>query len=283
MRRVDTSVRAEWRRCVGNPAVSSWMLALLGSVAACNSSLTSGVSTPPTPDGSTGAPIPGTGGRTGTIVVDGSVGTPVDGAGGAVDGSSTVTGRYVPLVVGARWTWNGFDTLSGLTGVVDSTVEARETLTGAKSGIVAFRVRNKTLGGATVNWQQDTGTAIVRHREQFLDSAGAVQSDHLYAPSKIRLDESAARTALNARWTETYSDTVTAPTTAAPLTVSASWVVEAVNETVTVPAGTFSCLRVHSVQTGGAAYDSTFWFARNVGKVKEEGTEVRQLTSYFIP
>jgi hypothetical protein len=157
-------------------------------------------------------------------------------------------------------------------------VEAVETLTGAKAGISAFRVRSKTLTGSTVNWQQDTGTAVVRHREQFLDATGAITSDHVFMPTKLRLDESPAHTALNASWTETYTDMAMFAT---PITVT--WKVEAVNEMVTVPAGTFSCLRVHSVQTGGAAYDSTFWFARNIGKVKESGTEERQLTRYNIP
>jgi hypothetical protein len=139
-------------------------------------------------------------------------------------------------------------------------------------------VRSKTLNGSTVNWQQDTGTSIIRHREQFLDAAGAITSDHVFSPGKLRLDESPAHTVLHATWTETYTDMAVA---AAAVTVT--WTVEAVDEMVTVPAGTFKCLRVHSVEKGGAAYDSTFWFARNVGKVKESGTEERQLVRYSIP
>jgi hypothetical protein len=52
---------------------------------------------------------------------------------------------------------------------------------------------------------------------------------------------------------------------------------------VTVPAGTFSCLRVHRVDSAPGGYDSTFWFARNIGKVKEGGTEVQELVGYSIP
>jgi hypothetical protein len=212
----------------------------------------------------------------------GGASTPGDAASpgsGLLDARQPATsGRYIPLSVGAAWTWNGYDTLSGASGPTDSHVEALETLTGAKAGKSAFRVRSATLVGSTVNWQEDTGTAVVRHREQFFDAGGLLKSDHLFTPNKLRLDESAARTALNASWVETYTDVANASTT-----ITVAWTVEAVDEMVTVPAGTFSCLRVHAVQAGGAAYDSTFWFARNVGKVKEAGTEVRQLVGYRIP
>jgi hypothetical protein len=188
------------------------------------------------------------------------------------------TGRYVPLSVGANWTWTGNDTRTGASGTASSVVEALDSLTGAKAGIMAFRVHNSTLSGSTVNWQQDTGTSVVRHREQFLDTTGAVMSDHIYSPSKLRLDESAAHTAMGATWTETFMDMTTTTTT-----VNVQWTVEGVDESVAVPAGTFKCLRVHAVESGTLGYDSTFWFARNIGKVKESGTENRDLVGYSIP
>jgi hypothetical protein len=188
------------------------------------------------------------------------------------------TGRYVPLSVGANWTWTGSDTRTGASGTTSSVVEALESLTGVKAGIMAFRVHNSTLSGSTVNWQQDTGTSVVRHREQFLDTTGAVMSDHIYSPDKLRLDEGAAHTAMGATWTETFTDMTTTTTT-----VNVQWTVEAVDESVTVPAGTFNCLRVHAVESGTLGYDSTFWFARNIGKVKESGTENRDLVGYSIP
>jgi hypothetical protein len=196
------------------------------------------------------------------------------------------SGRLIPLSVGATWTWKASDTLTGLTGTSSSTVEGVDMLTGANAGISAFRVRSTTLSGSTVNWQQDTGSATIRHREEFLDPSGAVTSDHLYLPGKLRLDEAPAHLALNATWTETYSDQVTAsstPRVQPTTTITVSWTVEAVDEVVTVPAGTFTCVRLHSVESGTAGYDSHFWYARNVGKVKESGTEVRDLTGYIIP
>jgi hypothetical protein len=224
----------------------------------------------------------GSNGSAGGIVI-------VTGAGGSTSRADSGTpltdahqpatsGRYIPLVVGAVWTWKSSDPLTGLNGTTGSTIEALETMTGVKAGVQAYRVRSTTLTGSTVNWQQDTGTAVVRHREQFLDTKGAIMTDHYYLPSKLRLDESPAHTTLGATWTEVYTDQVTVSAS-----VSVTWTVEAVDEMVTVPAGTFKCLRVHAVETGGGGYDSHFWYARNVGKVKETGTEVRDLTGYKIP
>lgn len=231
------------------------MIATLASIAACSASPSAG--TPPPADAAVS-------GDTRTAPAD--------------SGPPANLGRYIPLTVGAVWNWRGSDTLTGLSGSTSSKIEAFETLTGIKAGVHAYRVRSTTLTGSTVNWQEDTGTATVRHREQFLDAAGAIMTDHYYLPSKLRLDESAAHTSLGATWTELYTDQVTVSGS-----VSVAWTVEAVDEAVTVPAGTFKCLRVHAVETGGAGYDSHFWYARGVGKIKETGTEVRDLTSYTIP
>ena len=113
--------------------------------------------------------------------------------------------------------------------------------------------------------------------------AGGLKSDHLFTPEKLRLDEDPARTVVGASWAETYADAVTAPLAQPASTATVTWTVEAVDEQVTVPAGSFSCLRVHSVDSSLGGFDSTFWFARNIGKVKESGTEVRELIGYLIP
>jgi hypothetical protein len=205
-------------------------------------------------------------------------------SGGANARQPAHTGRYLPISVGATWVWLTTDPVTGASAQTQSVVEARDSLTGTKAGIPLYRVRSTTLTGGTVNWQQDTGTAVVRHREQFTDATGAIVSDYLYDPSKLRLDEDPAHLAPGAAWTETYSDSLTRAVFSAPHTtpVSADWTVVAVDESVTVAAGTFTCLHVHRVEAS-SGYDSHFWFARNIGKVKESGTELHELVGYSIP
>jgi hypothetical protein len=104
----------------------------------------------------------------------------------------------------------------------------------------------------------------------------------------MRLDETAAHLVVGTTWTETIADTKTRSTGAVvSATVTVKWTVEAINETVTVPAGTFSCLRVHRVETASAidttGGDNVFWFARGVGKVKETGPVDHELLGYCYP
>jgi hypothetical protein len=197
----------------------------------------------------------------------------------------SASNRYLPLSVGARWSYHASDPLSGTTGETESIVEALDDVGGGKAGIVAFRVRSTTLTGSTVNWQQDLGSSVVRQREQFFDLSGLMLSDYLFSPSRLRLDESPAHEVKGATWTENHTATIDNLTAGAMQTGSFTvrWTVEAVDEMVTVPAGTFSCLRVHRLQTGFASSDETHWFARTVGKVKETGPEPKDLTGYSIP
>jgi len=193
--------------------------------------------------------------------------------------------RYLPLSLGAKWTYHATDPTSGASGETYSTVEALEDLGGSKAGIKAFRVRSSTLTGSTVNWQQDLTTSVVRQREQFFDLAGSMQSDYIFEPDRLRLDESPEHLVLGATWTENHGANLDdlVNRIQKPVTFTAVWTVEAVDEPVTVPAGTFSCLRVRRVQTGFASSDEMHYFARHIGQVKQAGPEPKELTSYSIP
>jgi hypothetical protein len=62
----------------------------------------------------------------------------------------------------------------------------------------------------------------------------------------------------------------------------------AVDEEVTVPAGTFNCVKVERVRTLGAEAGALvwYWYAPGVGKVREERPiemEVEELMSVSIP
>jgi hypothetical protein len=191
------------------------------------------------------------------------------------------TGRYLPLAVGASWTWR-VTSSSGTTYDKVSTVEAFEDVGGAKAGVMAYRVRTQGDDGETVSWQEDTGTAVIRHREQSFTTAAALQSDQVFMPYKLRIDEATDRTSDGASFGETYTEVETDPLTGATKTQTKAdtWTVEAVNESVTVPAGTFSCIRLHRVGTEAGSADKRYWFARGVGKIKESGGQTEELASF---
>lgn len=191
----------------------------------------------------------------------------------------------LPLAVGASWTYDVTDLGTGEQSEKTTTVEAEEDVGGKMAGTTAFRVRTEKIDGTTMNWQKDIGDAIVRYHEEAYDLGDALTSDEWYEPYKLRIDESAAHTAEGATWDEEYTETHYEPGVPDP-TVTArvnEWTVEAVADEIDVPAGTFTCLRLHRVGSEVGQADKTFWFARGVGKVKESGGQEELLVGYSLP
>ncbi|XXF75902.1 hypothetical protein P2318_22965 [Myxococcaceae bacterium GXIMD 01537] len=64
------------------------------------------------------------------------------------------------------------------------------------------------------------------------------------------------------------------------------WVVEKVNDTVTVPAGTFTnatkLVRTRLDKEGNPSKERTYWLVPGVGKVREEGERTELLQSYDV-
>jgi hypothetical protein len=193
----------------------------------------------------------------------------------------TGTGRYLPLSVGASWTWQ-VTPASGTPYQKTSTVEALEDVGDAKAGVMAYRVRTVGDDGQTLSWQQDTGSAIVRHREQSFTLDNTMTEDTFFDPYKLRIDEAGDHIESGVSFTESYTETgkqlLTGETKS--LSKSETWTVEAIAEPVTVPAGTFNCLRIRRTGSEDGSAMKTFWYARGVGKVKEVGGQTEELASY---
>jgi hypothetical protein len=62
--------------------------------------------------------------------------------------------------------------------------------------------------------------------------------------------------------------------------VSETWTVIGDDETLTVPAGTFT--HVIHFRKVGAASSKDYWYARGVGKLKETGTQTEELSAYSL-
>lgn len=192
--------------------------------------------------------------------------------------------RFLPLTVGARWTYDVTDlSVPGSPAVAKaSTVEAFEEVGDRKAGTTGFRVRTEKANGTTVSWQEDRCTSIVRHREQSFAANGTMEGDQFYMPSKLRVDETPAHLALGARWTVSYEEVEVDPVAGETrVSKDETWSVEAVDESITVPAGTFVTVQLRKVTSGDA--DKRFWFAPGVGKIKEEGEQLEVLRDFQLP
>jgi hypothetical protein len=205
-------------------------------------------------------------------------------SGGTVECATALSERYLPLTVGASWTYDVTDlSVPGSLPVAKATtVEGFESVGDRKDGTMAFRIRTEKASGSTTSWQEDRCTSIVRHREQSYSASNLMESDQFYMPSKLRIDETAEHLAVGARWTVSYDEVEVDPV-AGETTVSKdeTWSVEAVGESITVPAGTFSTVQLRKVTSGEA--DKRFWFAAGVGKIKEEGEQREELRAFNLP
>jgi hypothetical protein len=185
--------------------------------------------------------------------------------------------RYLPLAVGATWTYRveGGNETSAQT----VTVEAEETFTGLEPGSHGFRVlTQKAYGAQLVSWWEDRGDQVVRHRELSIDGKGATYGDESFVPARPVVDELAKHTTLGASWKQRFSDIIEDSGTIYSDCKADKFEIQAVDEAVTVPAGTFTTLRVHRTDSGATA-----WFARGVGKVKQVSSSKVELVSFSIP
>jgi hypothetical protein len=192
-----------------------------------------------------------------------------------------LTERYVPLAVGATWTYEVTSLTAG-NYTKHNVVEAYEDVGGSKAGIMGFRLHRDDVPPAyTLSWQQDLGQSVVRLREQSFDSAGGLVVEVYFDPFKLRLDECPEHTTAGAIWGATYTQTDI--NTSTTTTTSEQWTVDGVDVPITVPAGTFTTLNVSRVNlTSGNRRQ--YWFAKGVGKVKEVSDKgvMESLSAYTV-
>ena len=195
-------------------------------------------------------------------------------------------GALLPLAVGNSWSFQVTDTGTGAQGQKTQTVEAFEDVGGTLAGTMAYRLHTVKPGGAyTLSWQTDTGDAIVRLRDQEFAAGGAQKNETVFDPDKLRVNESAAHTSASAQFSLSYTEHTTDFTAGGAQTdvsKTEDWTVVAADESLTTPAGTFSCLHLHRIDSATGS-DKQYWFAAGVGKIKEDGlgqTEI--LTAYTV-
>ena len=204
-----------------------------------------------------------------------------NGAGGNVSSSNE---PLLPWQTGNTWTYQvtaGADVSLKVT-----TVGAEEPIggNGPHKDELALKVVTTKRGGAdeTVSWQKSDGKRVLRYREQaFMASTGALELEEYWDPYKLHIDWTAEHTTAEASWLEEYEETKL-PVGDTPRTSTNfdRWVVRAVGEPVSVPAGTFSDTVV--LEKIGGNTLKTYWYARGVGKVKETGGQTEELVDYEV-
>lgn len=189
---------------------------------------------------------------------------------------------FLPWRVGNSWTYQV--TADGQTFTKVTTVGALETVggEGPHKAERANRVVTEKGDDQTISWQVAEGDRVLRYREQsFSASTGDLAQEEHWDPYKIHFDGSAEHTSTGASWLESYDETKL-PVGGTPQAASVNdrWTVLSVDQSVTVPAGTFRTVVVQKVSSSSSV--KTYYYARGVGKVKEEGSQVEELSSYEV-
>jgi hypothetical protein len=193
------------------------------------------------------------------------------------------TGPYQPLAVGAAWSYHVND--QGVVYDKASSVEAMEDIGGSKAGISGYKVRETVKDAIQLTWYQVTDSGVVRHHDQMQDTGGQLLSDEWYDPFLRRTDETTDHLKAGATWVESYTNTKTTTTKpTATISHQETWTTEATDESITVPAGTFTALKITRTDPTDSQ-TKTQWFVRGVGKVREQtgAGHIEELTSYQVP
>jgi len=207
-----------------------------------------------------------------------------DEPGGAASDAAVIatSGPILPFKEGNTWTYKV--TGDGEVSNKVTTIGAAEAVggTGPHAAATAFKVvTKKGATDQTLSWQAVDGERVVRYREQaFHEGTGELEEEEHWDPAKLHIDGSPAHTAAGASWLESYQETkLPVGKPASTETARDRWTVDAVDQVITVPAGTFRAIVF--IKAGGSTL-KTYWYVPGVGKVKETGGQTEELVSYKV-
>jgi hypothetical protein len=205
-------------------------------------------------------------------------------ASGGDTGSGQEVDSYFPLVDGGHWEYVSRTTTGQVLGT--EIVDASATTFEGQDALL-FVDNPDQNGEWTESWISRQDTAARRIHKEIKDGNGTSMIVN-YAPGFTRFDD--AWTAIGAMGELTYERTETDGLGLNPVvdTRGHSFDVTGIDQSVTVPAGTFNCIAITRTRTTGmtAGEQVHFWYAPGVGKVKEErpaDNRVEELTKVSIP
>lgn len=173
-----------------------------------------------------------------------------------------------PLAVGNAWT---FRVRGG-----DEIETKVQTITGTTAnGGYVMRTTNGT--SETVSVQRVEGTALVRESEVSTED-GVVVERVRFSPPSVRVDLmiSELGASYEASFTEEHLDEAGNITRTTPK--MQRFIIEAVDELIDVPAGEMRAVRVRRDTEGSSS--KTYWYVRGVGKIREVGGQVEELSAW---
>jgi hypothetical protein len=175
---------------------------------------------------------------------------------------------YLPLEVGATWRY-AITRDDGRRGQGVVSVDGVD-YGGPLGGDAEYRIREDLLDETIWSWEDREAKRVALEQEEIDDRTGNVLDEESYDPPITVVDERADRLAVGAEWPEAFTNTKpNAKGHPKSKRAEAKWQVESLTDQVSVPAGTFTCLRLRRAQKHRPPVIS--WYAKGVGLVKQQG------------
>lgn len=174
--------------------------------------------------------------------------------------------RYLPVQVGNHWTYDEVATASGaILGTIDKEITGTRDLDG-RNTFVHVTTQTNSLVAKRSFWLADE-SHVFRLKQERLDAGGTLLDWREYDPGFLRLGRETLELGQTYAESHVRSEYASDGTLVDQRSKAYTWVVEALDESVTVPAGTFSCLRLRRVDSDVGV--KTYYYAKDVGKVLE--------------
>jgi hypothetical protein len=199
--------------------------------------------------------------------------------GGISDGSAPPPGEktLAPLAGGARWTYRVTDPLR--VAPFEKVVEVMGPQQIPDSSASAILVVDREPTQEERGWLVERDGIVRRAREEDW-KAGVLVRKTTWAPEAPKTLAAEAPVGWVHRETVQESEWHAADGLTSVKDQIYEFRVVATNVQVTVPKGTFTCLKVTRVRVDKPGSDRTYWLAPGVGKVREEGERTEELVEY---
>ncbi len=182
-----------------------------------------------------------------------------------------------PLAVGNRWVYA--ETGGSNPGTVTKEIIRTEELDGQSTFVLETSQTNSSVIKRS-NWidQKDRVSRLRQERWQDNLSIGF----RTYDPGFLRIDRSLRDLGTSSTEEHVRREHDASGTEIETKTKQYTWLIEAVDEEVTVAAGTFSSIRISRTDSNGGNV-KRYWYAPGVGKVLEEDSkETEALIEYNV-
>lgn len=188
----------------------------------------------------------------------------------------------MPLAIGSRWVYRVTDPIAGTVAQKVTTVTGERDLDGAKAGIHVYVVESEVSGLKSITFVEMDGDLALRHREDTLMNGSLVESK-LVLPHSTRGPITMPNA--NQRWHDAYTEDAYGPdgSLVKSRPQEDDWVVEAMSDRVSVPAGSYDAVRLKRTRVDNGKIRTTWWVP-GIGKVKEDDAGyIEELVSVQLP